>query len=157
MRLFEETIVPYIGTDTFKLGEDLEEVRLYLKNNKIHFSQRIDSNRGCDPEVPWVYLTIADNLLLCFVENILFEIVFEGAYAGTLPNGGYVGIGMTEMKTIDQALEFNDEDEDFVSPEGYWIEEDLSRETVCSITVFLPEVNDDDFFSYEWIKNYRKN
>ena len=63
---------------------------------------------------------------------------------------------MSELEEIDKSLKYNEDDEDFVSKNGYWIEDDLDTGKICSITIFLPEVDSEDFFKYERIDNYNK-
>ena len=154
MRFLDDNIVPFIGTETFKLGETLENIRTYLKNNKIRFNQSIDPNKGCEPEIPWTFIEIEQSITLCFAMNVLFEIVFENEYCGTLPNGCSIGTKMSYLKSIDPTLQYNDDDEDFVSEQGYWILDDLSLGNVSAITIFLPEVETEDFFKYEWVEKY---
>lgn len=154
MTFFHDSIIPYIGTDTFKLGETLDKVRAYLKDNKIKFNQGVEPNKGCEPEIPWTIIKISDSITLCFVFDILFEIALEGDYSGKLSNGGFVGMKITELKQIDPSLEYNDDDEDFISKDGYWVTYDSETGDVCMITIFLPEVEKDDFFKYKWVNNY---
>lgn len=156
MTLLNENILPYVGTDTFKLGDNLCNIRQSLKHNKIKFNQRIDPNKGCEPEVPWIFIEIENCITLCFAKDILFEIVLENDYTGKLPNGVFIGMKMSELEEIDKSLKYNEDDEDFVSKNGYWIEDDLDTGKICSITIFLPEVDSEDFFKYEWIDNYNK-
>ena len=82
MTLLNENILPYVGTDTFKLGDNLCNIRQSLKHNKIKFNQRIDPNKGCEPEVPWIFIEIENCITLCFAKDILFEIVLENDYTG---------------------------------------------------------------------------
>jgi hypothetical protein len=36
---------------------------------------------------------------------------------------------------------------------GYWIEDNLDDKTVLTISIFIPELLDEDVFdSYEWVK-----
>lgn len=155
MMFFNDSIIPYVGTDTFKLGDKIENIRSFLKENHIGFDQSIDSNKGCEPEIPWTFIRLSDSITLCFVLDILFEIVLENDYKGKLTNGGYIGMKVSEIKDIDSSLEYNDEDEDFVSSKGYWITDSVDTGNVESITIFLPDVERDDFFKYDWIANYK--
>lgn len=157
MTFLKDNIVPYEGTNTFKLGVKIDDVRHYLKTNKIHFTQSVDPNKGCKPEVPWTYIEIANSITLCFVKDILFEIVFENNYVGKLLNGACIGMNISELERVDPSLSYNDEDEDYISECGYWVEDDLDTEKISSITVFLPEVCDDNFFNYEWVKKYSED
>ena len=43
---------------------------------------------------------------------------------------------MSELEEIDKSLKYNEDDEDFVSKNGYWIEDDLDTGKICSITIF---------------------
>ncbi len=155
MMFMNDSIIPYVGTDTFKLGDKLENVRAFLKENRIRFNQSVDLNKGCKPEIPWTFIELSKSITLCFVVDILFEIVLENDYTGKLTNGGYIGMKMSELKGIDSSLEYNDEDEDFVSKKGYWITDSVDTENIESITIFLPDVEREDFFEYEWVGNYK--
>lgn len=58
---------------------------------------------------------------------------------------------LEEAMEIDQDLEWNDWDEDFQSPDGYWLEDELDNNTVISISIFIKEALDDDLFdNYKW-------
>ena len=154
-RFLNEKIVPYKGTDSFKLGISLEAVRTMLKNEKIRFNQAVDPHKGCTPEIPWTLITIDDCITLCFAEDILFEIAFENQYEGVLPNGIMIGMDMNEADHRDSTLQYNEDDEDYISANGYWIEDDLATNTILSITVFLPEVENEDFFKYDCVGKYK--
>ena len=58
---------------------------------------------------------------------------------------------MEEAKKLDPDLVFDDWNEDYESPEGYWFEDDIDTKTVDSISVFIKEILDEDRFDYcEW-------
>ena len=154
MSIMNDIIKPYIGTEVFKLGANIDDIKFYLKQNRISFVQNIEPNKGCAPEEPWTFFEIDRNIKLCFVKKVLFEIVFENKYLGRLENGITIGIPFSQAMQIDETLEYNDDDEDYISQHGYWLEDDLENGNVSSITVFLPDVNEDDFFTYEWVKKY---
>ena len=154
MSIMNDIIKPYIGTEVFKLGANIDDIKFYLKQNRISFVQNIEPNKGCVPEEPWTFFEIDRNIKLCFVKKVLFEIVFENKYFGRLENGITIGIPFSQAMQIDETLEYNDDDEDYISQHGYWLEDDLENGNVSSITVFLPDVNEDDFFTYEWVKKY---
>jgi hypothetical protein len=154
--LLKENIVPYKGIDTIKLGMTLSDVREYLKKNRIPFNQTMDSNKDCTPPIPWIYISIEDSLSMSFVKDVLFEMSFEGNYLGRLTNGVGVGTDMEVLEGIDSSLEYNDDDEMFVSDGGYWIIDDIDTGKIKTITVFLEEVDSDDFFDYEWVSKYLK-
>ena len=93
---------------------------------------------------------------MSFVDEVLFEISFENEYMGKLPNGIGIGNSMEELEKQDSSLEYNDDDECFVSAEGYWIIDDIDTGKVQTITIYLEEVNSEEFFEYEWTKKYKK-
>ncbi len=155
MMFADDRIIPYIGTDSFKLGDTLDCVRTFLKINKVGFDQKVDPNNGCTPDIPWTFIKIRNGITLCFVMDILFEMVLEKDYLGKLPNGGCIGMKIAEFEEIDSSLEYNDEDEDYISKQGYWVTDNIDTGEVDSITVFLPEVERNDFFKYEWVSKYK--
>ena len=154
---FSDSIIPYTGIDSFRFGESIEEIRKELKDNKITFNQSVDPHKGCTPEISWTFIEIGKSITLCFVKEILFEIVLENAFEGELPNGIKVGMNMDEVKQIDDTLQYNDDDEDYISKMGYWIEDDLDTKKVTAITVYVREAEDSEsFFKYEWVDTYTK-
>jgi|GEM_PF-768485 len=152
--LLKENIMPYQGIESLKLGMTLSEVRDYLKQNKIPFNQTMDSNKDCTPPIPWVYITVDSSLSMSFVKDILFEMSFEANCSGKLPNGIGIGDDMKKLEALEKNLEYDDDDECFVSENGYWIIDDIDSGKIQTITVFLKEVDSDDFFDYEWVNKY---
>lgn len=149
-------IIPYIGIGEIKLGMSIELVRNFLKNRHTEFDQWVEPNKGMVPEIPWTFIRIENSIVLAFAEDILFEIYLENKYRGKLPNGISIDMKMTDAKQIDQTLEYNDDEEDFVSKDGYWLGDLVDTGKVISITIFLPEVEKDDFFEYNWVKKYKE-
>ncbi len=149
-------IIPYKGIETFSFGKTLAEVRAELKERKVHFNQSTDPHKGCTPEIPWTFISIFDSITLCFVEDILFEIVLENKYEGKLGNGIGIGTSLKDVESADYTIKYNEDDEDYISEAGYWFEIDPDTDKVSSITVYVPEADDSTlFFKYEWIEKYR--
>ncbi len=151
-----ESIVPYEGTKTFKLGMKLEEVRTILKSNKIPFNQTEQSNQGTTSNVLWVFITVDASLTFCFAKEVMYEIYFENQYTGTLPNGGCIGMDLEELMRVDSSLSYNEDEEDFESKKGYWVVDDVSTKKVTCITIFLPVVETESFYDYKWVDEYLK-
>ena len=63
-------------------------------------------------------------------------------------------MNFAEMEKIDPTLEYNDDDEDFSSKDGYWLLDDIDTKKVVTITIFLSVVETDDFYDYEWVNEY---
>ena len=153
-----EIIKPFVGIGELKLGMSLNEIRNYLKENKIPFNQSIDPHKGCTPERPWVYIKIYNSITMCFAKDIMFSILLEEGYTGKTENGLYIGMKMADAEKIDSTIEYNDDDEDFISSMGYWINDSIETGLICAITIFISEAKDSTtFFNYEWVEKYKKN
>ena len=57
---------------------------------------------------------------------------------------------MTDVMKLDPTIEYNDWDEIYESSEGYWIEDDIGTKSVLSITVFIKEIDNEDFDNCNW-------
>ena len=151
MKLLEQNVVPFDGLDEIKLLSTLNDVKGYLKNNNIKFTVEYQSNKGCEPDVPWTILHVENSISLMFAKDKLWQIYLEENYKGSLPNGIRIGMSLEEALKIDPSLKYNDWDEDFESSDGYRIEDNLDNNTVLSIAIFIKEVLDDElFYRYEW-------
>ena len=155
LEMFNE-IIPYVGIGPIKLGMTLEEVRTIIKAQKMKFDQWIDPNEWCEPSIPWTLIRIEKAITMVFVKGILFEIGLEESYIGSLPNGIHIGMPMSEVEKMEPNLKYNEDDEEFESPNGYWIGDEIASGKVVSITIFLPDVelDSDEFFKYEWLEKY---
>ncbi|SCY23248.1 hypothetical protein SAMN02910370_01778 [Lachnospiraceae bacterium XPB1003] len=152
-QIFEEIIKPYNGTESFGFGTKYREVKDRIKAEHLSFRQSERSNKGCEVDWPWVILNVEESITLVFVKDVLFEIVFSNAYKGKLPNGCCLGMNMAELEKLDNSLEYSDIENDYSSKEGYWVtEDDLGY--IDSITIFVKEIEDSNFYKYEWIKKY---
>lgn len=151
MNILKKNLIPFEGLGDIKLLSSFDEIKNYLKNNEINFSIEYQSNKGCNPEVPWTMIHIDDSITLSFAKNKLWQIFVEEKFEGLLSNGIKIGMPMNEALKIDPSLQYDDWNEDYQSKQGYWIEDNLDDNTVLSITIFIKEVMDDEtFFKYEW-------
>lgn len=151
MKLLEQNVRPFDGLDEIKLLSSLNNVKEYLKKNNAIFTVEYQSNKGCVPEVPWTILHVENSISLMFAKDKLWQIYLEEDFKGALPNGIRIGMSIDEALKIDPSLKFDDWNENFESDNGYWLEDDLSNNTVLSIAIFIKEVLDDDvFYRYEW-------
>ena len=151
MNILKQNVYPFIGLDEIKLLSSLSNVKKYLNANKINYSTEYQSNKGCNPEVPWTILHIDNSISLMFANDKLWQIYLEENYSGSLPNGIKIGMPLDDALKIDPTLKYDDWNEDFQSDFGYWIEDDLDNNTVLSIAIYIKEVLDDDtFYSYKW-------
>ena len=139
-------IIPFKGIEAFSFGKTLTEVRTELKDRKIHFNQSVDPHKGCTPEIPWTYISVFESITLCFVEDVLFEIVLENKYEGKLDNGIGIGTYLKDVESADYTIKYNEDDEDYISEAGYWFEINPDTDKVSSITVYVPEADDSTLF-----------
>lgn len=151
MNILEEKVIPFEGLGNIKLLSSIDDIKDYLKTNNVNFKIEYQSNKGCEPEIPWTMIHIENSITLSFAKGKLWEIFLEENYSGSLPNGIKIGMKMDEALKLDSTLKYDDWNEDFHSDKGYWIEDNLENNTVLSITIFIKEVLDEDlFYKYEW-------
>ncbi len=144
-------ITPYIGTDNIKFDMSFDEVRNYLKSQKVQFNSEHWPNKGCTPEVAWDIIRVGDFLSIFFAKGKMFKMYFENSYTGALINGIRLGMSIENAKTVDSTIKYDDWEEEYVSENGYWLETDVETEAIISIAIFIKEVEDDDiFYSYQW-------
>ena len=145
-------IVPFKGVGKFKLYSSVAEVKKILDEEKISYSEKIRDNKECTNPEPWIELDVTDTILFWFVKDRLFQIWIEKGFMGCLPNGLTIGMPIEDACKIDTELKFDDWEEDWQSPLGYWIQDEATSKIV-TITIFVEEVLDNDFFyTYEWKK-----
>lgn len=143
-------VVPFEGVGKFKLYSSVAEVKKILDEEKISYSEKIIDNKICTNPEPWIELDVTDTILFWFVKDRLFQIWIEKWFRGCLPNGLKIGMPIEEASKIDTELQFDDWEENWQSPLGYWIENEAT-EQIISISIFIKEAfNDDLFYSYEW-------
>ena len=153
MIIFNSTIKPYYGIDNISLDKSYDEVKQFLKNNNYKYHVDTYPNKGCVPEVAWKVIRIEGGINVYFALDKMFKIDFIDNYIGKLFNGIFIGMSMEEAVAADSTLKYNDEEEDYASDEGYWIEDNLDTNEVSRITIFIKELLDEDvFFTYNWAK-----
>lgn len=155
-KYFEDKIIPYVGTESFEFGDKYSDIKKIIKSEHLSIQQSERSNRECEIDWPWIILTVENSISLVFVKDILFEIVFANSYKGKLPNGCCLGMSLKELGSLDSSLEYNDIEDDYSSKDGYWITEDEFG-NIDSITIYVKEIEESDFYKYEWLGKYFKN
>ena len=147
----ELDMTPFVGVGNVKLLSELDDVRAYLKSNKIPHQMEVWPNKGCTPEVPWTVLRVEGCLSLFFAKGLLWKIEAERGYEGSLPNGIRIGMKMDEAERIDGTLEYDDWNEDWNSKLGYWLVDSVETKEVEILCVFIKELLDEDLFdTYAW-------
>ena len=150
--LLSEAIIPYAGTQGIRLYQTRPEVKAVLREAGIRYHEEYWANKDETVPNPWHVLIADDVMSLFFARNgKLFKIVFWMGWEGCLPNGIHTGLPLEEARRLDPQLWFDDWNEVWQSPAGYWLEDDLTTREVMSITVYIREVLDDDLFdACEW-------
>ena len=153
MKMIESNIIPFSGNTYLSFDMSYDDVKRLLKDNNIKYKVDVLPNKGCTPEVPWTIIRVQNVISIYFAFNKMFKIEFDEGYTGKLENGIYIGMPIEDALSIDPTLAYNDEEEDYGSEEGYWLEDNLETNTVMSITIFIKELLDEDlFFTYEWAR-----
>lgn len=157
MMLLNGKIEPYVGVGDFKLYMTIEDAKAIIRKSKVKFSTELWSNKGCTSDLPWTIIRVENSIHMFFAKNKLFKIYVENDFVGKLDNGICISMPMEKVLEIDSTLEFDDWEEDYQSKNGYWIEDNLDDKTVATISIFIPEILDDDVFdTYEWAEKEKK-
>jgi hypothetical protein len=80
----------------------------------------------------------------------------ENGFKGQLPNGICIGMDIDKAVTVDSDLEYDDDEEAFVSSKGYTVIDDVASNLVSYIEIYVPEVeNSEEFFQYDWLERFK--
>lgn len=151
MNMVSYNIIPFKGYGEFLLYQTIEDTKKVIKNNGMKFTTEVWKNNECTNPVPWTIITVDGCVHLFFAQNKLFKIYLCNGCDGILPNGIAIGMNFNEALKLDPEIEYDDWEEDYQSPKGYWLENDLDFGTVMSISIFIKEALDEDLFeSYNW-------
>lgn len=151
---FTTPILPYKGTGIFKLNAPYNEIKTLVTSSKVRYSETVFQPNKIHPE--WYLIDIYNNskdfaINLAFAKNRLFRITLGEDFKGALPNGIRTGMTIEEALSIDKKLWYNDDnDELYESPEGYWLDYYCANRKIFEITIFIPALERDDFFDYNW-------
>lgn len=149
-----KTVIPYLGFDGIQFNSSYQAVCESLKEQKIKYNTEFWPNKGCTPEVPWDIIRIGDTVSLFFAKGKMFKMYFENTFIGLLQNGIHIGMPIGDAQKIDPTIRYEDWEEEYVSDNGYWLEDDPETHNIISISIFIKEVEDDNtFYSYKWCEN----
>ena len=146
-----KNIVPFKGYGEFLLYQSVNEAKTVIKNHSMKYTSEVWKNNECTNPIPWTIIRIEDNIYMFFANDKLFKIYLSNGCNAKLSNGISIGMKLDEALAIDPDLEYGDWEEDYQSPHGYWLEDDLDNGTVMSITIFIKEALDEELFEkYNW-------
>lgn len=136
-------IIPYIGLGNIRLYSTKDELvdLLLLDNVEI----KIINDR-------WIRYDIQNSVELFFhlKNNKLFRITTLENYKGMLFEKIGVGTTTEEMLNVEPSFIFNDFEEVWESDKGVFIETDAETNKVKWISVYIPELNLEDFEDCKW-------
>ena len=137
-------IIPFQGMGGIKLYSTIKELRGILEN-KDEVSTVVYHNM-------WIKYKIADTLELFFhlANGKLFKITTLEGYKGKLFGKITVKTLECDLLELEPSFTYEDFEEVFESEKGVFLETDpISTETTW-ITVYIKELNDDNFVEANW-------
>ncbi len=144
-------LIPYKGIGKYQLYQTIEDTISMLQEDGESFVEELWSNEELSNPVPWTIIRTASGMNMFFAKNKMFKIYVNGIFSGALPNGIRIGMKMSDVAKTDSNIKYDDWEEDWQSPDGYWLEDDPSNGTVLTITIFIRELlNDELFEQYNW-------
>lgn len=144
-------IIPYKGIGKYQLYQSIEDTISKLKEDEDSFVKELWSNEDLTNPVPWTIIRTNSGMNMFFAKNRMFKVYVDGAFSGELPNGIRIGMKMSDVMKIDSNIKYDDWEEDWQSPDGYWLENDPSNDTVLTITIYIRELlNEEMFEQYNW-------
>lgn len=136
-------IVPFDGFGEIKLYSTRDEL------SKLLTMKNVDSKIIFDS---WILYDIQNSIELLFhlKNNKLFRITTLDNYKGKLFEK--IGIGTTEeeLLKIEPSFVYNDFEEVWESDKGIFIEMDAETNKVKWISVYIPELNSENFEDCKW-------
>ncbi|MBR2685143.1 MAG: hypothetical protein IKE59_03740 [Erysipelotrichaceae bacterium] len=144
-------LIPYKGIGKYQLYQSIEDTISKLKEDEDSFVKELWSNEDLTNPVPWTIIRTNSGMNMFFAKNRMFKVYVDGAFSGELPNGIRIGMKMSDVMKIDSNIKYDDWEEDWQSPDGYWLENDPSNDTVLTITIYIRELlNEEMFEQYNW-------
>lgn len=136
-------IIPYIGLGDIKLYSTREELRDLLSLDGVD-SMMITEN--------WIRYDICNTVELFFHlgNDKLFRISTLDNYQGKLFEKIGVGTTAEEISKLDSSFIYNEFEEVWESDKGVFIETDAETNKVRWISVYIPELDLDDFEECKW-------
>lgn len=151
MNDINKEITPFKDYDQFMLYQNIKDVRKIITNNGLDYISEIWDNKECTNPVPWTIIKIENKIHLFFANDKLFKIYLCNGCSGKLPNGISIGMKMEDALKLDNKLTYDDWNEIYQSPKGYWLEDDICNGTIISVCIFIKEILNEDLFDcYNW-------
>ena len=144
-------LIPFEGFEDYQLTQTVNQIKKQLTLDKEVFEEEYWDNEELTNPVPWTVIKTASGISFFFANDKLFKIYVEDNNEFALDNGIQIGMPLEKAREIDLELSYDDWNEDWNSPKGYWLEDSIDTGNIVSITIFINAVMDDEVFDkYEW-------
>lgn len=136
-------IIPWQGMGGIKLYSTIKEMREILEDSAV---------KGTLLNNLWARYEISNTLYLFvhLVNGKLFKITTLEKYTGKLFENICVGMTEKELLETDPTFVYDDFEEVFESDKGVFLETDPETSKITEISVYIKELDDDDFEEGEW-------
>lgn len=136
-------IVPFEGFGEIKLYSTRDDLQKLLDNDAVVVE--VINNA-------WIRYDIQNSIELYFhlKNNKLFRITTLDNYQGKLFEKIGVGTSEKELLNVEPSFTYDDFEEVWESEKGVFIEMDAETNTVRWISVYIRELNDEEFDSANW-------
>lgn len=136
-------IIPYEGMGGIKLYSTIKDLKEILSDSKVKAT--VLNNL-------WIRYDIEDYLHLFFnlVNGKLFRITTLNGYKGLLWNKISVGMKAEEFIKIEPSFKYDDFEEVYECDKGVFIEADVEEDRAIWISVYVKELDEDDFDEGNW-------
>lgn len=144
MRINENApIVPYEGLGEIRLYSTIDELKDILLSDDVNV--KIINNK-------WIRYDVQNSIELFFhlKNSKLFRITTLDGYKGKLFGKIAVGTSKEEMLRIEPTFLYNDFEEVWESEKGIFVEMDAVENTVKWISVYISELDFDNFEEADW-------
>lgn len=84
------------------------------------------------------------------INGKLFKITASKGYKGLLFDKIHIGMHIDDVLQIEPSFEYDDFEEVYCSPKGIYIETDPVENTVLWISVYVKEIDNEDFDRGKW-------
>ena len=144
-------LIPFKGFEDYQLMQTVNQIKKQLTLDREVFEEEYWDNKELTNPVPWTVIKTTSGISFFFANDKLFKIYVEDNNEFALDNGIQIGMPLEKAREIDLELSYDDWNEDWNSPKGYWLEDSIDTGNIVSITIFINAVMDDEVFDkYEW-------
>lgn len=137
-------IVPWEGMAGIKLYSTIEQLKDIVMDRDV---KAILLNNH------WIRYEVKDTIYLFFdiINGKLFKITTLSNYKGLLWDKIHIGMPAEEFIKVEPSLVYDDFEEVYASEgKGVYIETDVETNSAQWISVFVKEINNDDFEDANW-------